>query len=67
MKLQKQINQSVQCAINDNLTNVDTNENLKPSSSNISRKNKLDLKSHSKNNTQQSKFYNQFLFINKKI
>jgi len=52
MKLQKQKDQSVQCTIQDNLTDVSKNENSKPAAS--TKKNEH-LESIQKNNTH-SKF-----------
>jgi len=52
MKLQKQKDQSVQCTIQDTLTNPSKNENLKPS---VFTKKNADLESISKNT--RSKFY----------
>lgn len=66
MKLQKQKNQSVQCTIQDNLTNISENENLKPSVSttkNTQKKNEDSFDSIPQNYIQRSKYI--FLFINK--
>lgn len=52
MKLQKQKDQSVQCTIQDTLTKLSKNKNLKPS---VSPKKNADIESVSKNTC--SKFY----------
>lgn len=68
MKLQKRKNQGVQCTIQDNLSNINTNEKQSELPKSVSSTKKEDNWESSTGHDVKSKFYNSFvLCLNKNI